>query len=416
MLVYIKMKSFNQWNRHNDVRPRNSKPHGSLYETSKHLFGLSDIKSADRFTTYRKYDNPIYKPGMLMHGSSHYIDPGFMNQSDYGRGGFISTTMNTPLEGRLPSSTKLVKVGIIKNQVIPGEIADLPMEFKKEVDIKQSTLLERTKNENSIELKADSRIYNSVGLAPMDYNTILKQPDYVQDFLLQNLDDDVTNPKADDLVTNLIKTRFQSPLGLKKMTFNSIPGSKSVSESINKIIDGILTENMELHPGTLKSDDLKYVTNGQSNTPNSSKGIDIALGVPSEEGKFPGKFSDERHAYSLKNRGYYQFLGPGTHVKQRRARGDKPINGLDQTAFVHDISYQIFADDLDKGVNVTKQQVRSSDMRLIKGLKLNMKDEPLVARVAISFIETKMRSEDIGVLDYLYFVKNKNSSGSPIGT
>lgn len=35
----------------------------------------------------------------------------------------------------------------------------------------------------------------------------------------------------------------------------------------------------------------------------------------------------------------YQYLGPGTHLKERLARGDPGINQLDRIAKQHDIAY-----------------------------------------------------------------------------
>ena len=35
----------------------------------------------------------------------------------------------------------------------------------------------------------------------------------------------------------------------------------------------------------------------------------------------------------------YQYMGPGTHLKKRLARGDKGINRLDKIAKIHDIDY-----------------------------------------------------------------------------
>ena len=35
----------------------------------------------------------------------------------------------------------------------------------------------------------------------------------------------------------------------------------------------------------------------------------------------------------------YQYMGPGTHLKKRLARGDKGINRLDKIARIHDIDY-----------------------------------------------------------------------------
>ena len=35
----------------------------------------------------------------------------------------------------------------------------------------------------------------------------------------------------------------------------------------------------------------------------------------------------------------YQYMGPGTHLEKRLARGDPGINRLDRIAKVHDIDY-----------------------------------------------------------------------------
>ena len=35
----------------------------------------------------------------------------------------------------------------------------------------------------------------------------------------------------------------------------------------------------------------------------------------------------------------YHYMGPGTHLKKRLARGDQGINGLDRIAKAHDIDY-----------------------------------------------------------------------------
>lgn len=40
----------------------------------------------------------------------------------------------------------------------------------------------------------------------------------------------------------------------------------------------------------------------------------------------------------------YSFCGPGTRLAQRLARGDKPINPLDESCKRHDIAYSKFSD------------------------------------------------------------------------
>ena len=44
----------------------------------------------------------------------------------------------------------------------------------------------------------------------------------------------------------------------------------------------------------------------------------------------------------------YQYMGPGTHLKKRLARGDPGINRLDRIAKAHDIDYDRAKDFKDK--------------------------------------------------------------------
>ena len=46
----------------------------------------------------------------------------------------------------------------------------------------------------------------------------------------------------------------------------------------------------------------------------------------------------------------YQYMGPGTHLKKRLARGDPGINRLDRIARAHDMDYDLAKDSKDKWV------------------------------------------------------------------
>jgi len=50
----------------------------------------------------------------------------------------------------------------------------------------------------------------------------------------------------------------------------------------------------------------------------------------------------------------YNFCGPGTELKKRLARGDKPINDLDAACMIHDIAY---ADSDDRHTRVDADRV-----------------------------------------------------------
>ena len=51
------------------------------------------------------------------------------------------------------------------------------------------------------------------------------------------------------------------------------------------------------------------------------------------------KLGIEFHPFSLSKRKRYQYLGPGTFLKKRLARGDPGINRLDRITKQHDIDY-----------------------------------------------------------------------------
>ena len=46
----------------------------------------------------------------------------------------------------------------------------------------------------------------------------------------------------------------------------------------------------------------------------------------------------------------YQYMGPGTHLKKRLARGDPGINRFDRIARAHDMDYDLAKDSKDKWV------------------------------------------------------------------
>ena len=69
-----------------------------------------------------------------------------------------------------------------------------------------------------------------------------------------------------------------------------------------------------------------------------NKGLDAVL--PQAKDSIP-LFPGEKHAKKIKNGEIinYTYLGPQTRVLERLARGDKPIDTLDELARAHDVSY-----------------------------------------------------------------------------
>lgn len=68
---------------------------------------------------------------------------------------------------------------------------------------------------------------------------------------------------------------------------------------------------------------------------------------------------------------FHNFAGPGTHVKERLARGDKPTTRADAVAKVHDVDYMEIQDDYKAG-KITKPQAlsatRVADNKMLRSL------------------------------------------------
>lgn len=97
----------------------------------------------------------------------------------------------------------------------------------------------------------------------------------------------------------------------------------------------------------------------------------------------PG-FAGEKHMINSKGV-TYNYLGPGTKLKERLARGDPPLDGqsgMDQVAKVHDIDYS----------NATSwTDVWDADKKFIKNI-----DKAKANRISKTLIKNLMRSKMIG--------------------
>jgi len=111
-----------------------------------------------------------------------------------------------------------------------------------------------------------------------------------------------------------------------------------------------------------------------------------------DDGKYgPSKpgFQGEKHVY-MKTTGGIQktnFAGPGTNLKERLKRGDKPINEVDRIAKAHDLRY---------GLSKNYDDVRRADEKMIASLKA-MSDEPLNRAATQAVMQGKLLLEDMGV-------------------
>ena len=78
----------------------------------------------------------------------------------------------------------------------------------------------------------------------------------------------------------------------------------------------------------------------------------------------------------------YQYVGPGTHLKKRLARGDLSINRLDRIAKAHDIDY-------DKAKNLPHKWV--ADRKMIAKIDQLPGRKTLTERIVKNIMKAKLR-------------------------
>lgn len=65
----------------------------------------------------------------------------------------------------------------------------------------------------------------------------------------------------------------------------------------------------------------------------------------------------------------YNYCGPGTRYKERKARGDKPINALDAVCERHDGRYQAVSDNKSLSKDDRARLVREADQAMLSEMK-----------------------------------------------
>ena len=78
----------------------------------------------------------------------------------------------------------------------------------------------------------------------------------------------------------------------------------------------------------------------------------------------------------------YQYMGPGTHLKKRLARGDPGINRLDRIAKAHDIDYDKAKDSKDKWV---------ADRKMIAKIDQLQGHKTMTERIVKNIMKAKLR-------------------------
>lgn len=85
----------------------------------------------------------------------------------------------------------------------------------------------------------------------------------------------------------------------------------------------------------------------------------------------------------------HNFTGPGTKLRERLLRGDKPINQLDEAAMTHDIAYALFKDT--KNRHVFDKNLQKEAFKIAKNPNSSLKEKAEAGLVgSIMFGKRKM--------------------------
>ena len=142
-----------------------------------------------------------------------------------------------------------------------------------------------------------------------------------------------------------------------------------------------------------------------------NSGLDAVL--PQSKDSIPLS-KGERHAKKVVNGEIisYNWLGPGTKVKERLARGDKGIDKLDELAKNRDKTYPLlFKKKLERGIKVTKEEVQRADKVFVDGVNKYKNDNLMLARLIPPIFRGKKIAEDIGALSHTAFFNSTTGDG-----
>lgn len=118
---------------------------------------------------------------------------------------------------------------------------------------------------------------------------------------------------------------------------------------------------------------------------------------------------------------FNNWTGPGTHVKERLAKGDKATCATDYASRTHDISYLNIGEDL-KNKKIDKKEavrrVKDADEKMLKSVSIGKQtDKSLLNRISAPVAETGLKlkniAEDIGLMDGLNFIGSGKEKNDP---
>lgn len=155
-----------------------------------------------------------------------------------------------------------------------------------------------------------------------------------------------------------------------------------------------------------------YVSSEDFN--NVRNGVNGAMGLvgrknPESRTLYPG----EKHAVVLSGDykgSNYNYLGPGTRLRERQMRGDRPINSLDQAAYEQDILYSKAR---------TGGDIRLADIAAMARFE-NDRSDPVAGKAAARLLRAKMAGEtgirlDVGLDPMMFAGESAPIYGQEVG-
>ncbi len=88
------------------------------------------------------------------------------------------------------------------------------------------------------------------------------------------------------------------------------------------------------------------------------------------------------------------WTGPGTRIKERIARGDKPLNAVDAASQIHDLEYNHIKRTESNPIERAKK-VRISDEKALQSYQKALGTNPILGRLAFTGIKSKNILEDV---------------------
>jgi len=159
----------------------------------------------------------------------------------------------------------------------------------------------------------------------------------------------------------------------------------------------ITTQTLNTHPQTQQTPIGQQSGGGKIHVAGAKLSNKITAALdhnPNRRPIFPGEkhmILPTKYGYSVAN-----YAGPGTHLEERLARGDPPVDGphgIDAAAEKHDIDYAIAKDYHD---------IEVADEKLIKRVK--KAETSLAAKAAvITAVKAKQFGEKVGIISKNYF-------------